>query len=65
METSDGFNRRKVGQMTKGPSELRLALSFTLVLVYLGQPSAFTSLSGSGLMFFTAGGIAWLFLGTR
>jgi hypothetical protein len=47
-----------------------LALFFGLVLglsgqPYLGQPSAFTSLSGSGFTFFTAGGMAWLFLGTR
>jgi hypothetical protein len=54
----------------KEPSIICLALLFTVLLglsghPYLGQPSAFTSLSGSGLTFFTAGGIAWLFLGTR
>ncbi len=32
---------------------------------YFGQPRALTWSSGSGLMFFTAGGIVWLFLGTR
>ena len=58
-----------------GLSNLRLAPRFWLVLVthlpiclrqpYLGQPSALTSLSGSGLMFFTAGGMVWLAAGTR
>jgi hypothetical protein len=50
---------------TKEPSIVLLGPFVQVLSNYLGQPSALTSLSGSGLMFFTAGGIAWLFLGTR
>src|SRR5690349_4394997 len=50
---------------TKRAKRLCLALSFNLLLVYFGQPSALTSVSGSGLMAFTAGGNAVVPLGTR
>ena len=45
--------------MQKGPHGVTPCgpLSNESLQVYFGQPSAFTSLSGKGLMFFTAGGM--------